>query len=120
MKVTVQHDGFEPAEVWVFMDADGAVKAYMSFSSSIAALLGQGAALPEPWPKTYYVGQHFAAQGMPYILAAVRANKAVLINTDNGIRWRRASSVKDVFAITEDEFSELTFGRVEDFSEVIK
>ena len=118
-KVTVQHEGFEPAQVRVFMNADGAVMAYLSFSSRIAALLGQGTALPKA--KTYHIGQRFRFNDgycyAEYMLASVCLDTVILTNTEFGSRWSDSARVSNPSKITEEELKSMIGDQLLYFSE---
>ena len=118
--VTVQHDGFEPAQVRVYMNADGKVRAYMSFSSRDTALLGQGTALPEP--KTYHIGQRFKFNDghcyTEYMLASVCLDTVILTNTEFGSRWCNSVRVSNPAKITEEELKSMIGDKFLYFSEV--
>ena len=119
-KVTVQHDGFEPAKVQVFMNADGAVRAYLSFSSHLAAWLGQGTALPKT--NTYHIGQRFKFNDgidyAEYMLAATSLNAVILVCTKSGKHWMSSITVSNPAKITEEELAVILGTKFLYFSEV--
>ena len=119
-QVTVQHEGFNPEQVRVTMNADGAVKAYMIHSRFRGtALLGQGTALPKP--KTYHIGQRFNFNDghcyTEYMLASACLDTVILTNTESGRRWRNPTRVRNPTKITEEELKSMIDDQFLYFSE---
>ena len=110
---TVRHEGFEPANLIAKMDSDGAI--YVSLTGRFNNIIGYAARKPNP--KTYHIGQKFrlatrSVDNDIYLLAQMSLDEAVLICTNDGLRWSHGTKVKDIDNITEDEFK-----RISDFSD---
>lgn len=71
--------------------------------------------------KTYKTGERFSCRGianMEYMIVAPLVGYACIINIQTGKRWTDMRSVKNIWAITEDEFRALTGGEPELFKQI--
>lgn len=72
--------------------------------------------------KTYEIGQKFTLTRIganeEYMIVEPLVGYACIINMQTGVRWTDMRSVKNVWAITEDEFRALTGGEPEFFTQI--